>query len=406
MEEVGNTIRILDKIGKGGFGAVFQCVDENGSRFAVKKIKHDTDGVQCLMEASIMNTIHHPNIHRALKNYVTDEALYLISEEALGDLNFLTKKHGAPSLDVLKIWSYGLVQAVACLHKHQIVHCDIKGANVLLFPNNTVKLTDFTLGTKKWENVKFNHIIGTATHRPPEVWLKKPWDESADIWSLGVTLAEIAMGEYLFPYQEKLKNDKSLENKTINCLLNWGMKGPEGNQNFPNQPDSDMYLPFERKLFSNSSYKKFCSLILPMLRLDPDRRPCIQTYLSHSFFRNAQDEYPVKDSYVISGTAYENISQEKYQFCIKSLRRYDIFKSSVIDLTIDLFSRTQGFKSVSEYSRLVTCLWMASKIILRKEIITDIDTSEILTIERLLCLYLNFKICPPDKVRNLCLKSG
>jgi serine/threonine protein kinase len=393
MEEVGDHISILSKIGKGGFGSVYQCVDENGATFAMKKIKNDDNGIQCLMEASILNTIQHPNINRCIKSYASGDELYLISEEALGDLNNLTRKHGPPTLENLKIWSFGLVQAIACLHKHKILHCDIKGANVLLFPNNIVKLTDFTLGTKNWDNEKFTHSICTCTHRPPEVWLKKQWDDAVDIWALGVTLAEIALADYLFPYQEKFKGGKNLESKTINCLLDWGMKGPEGNQHYPIAPSDNQFLPFDCKYLTlDRKYQKFNSLIFPMLKLDPDKRPSIQNCLNHSFFRNENNELPVKESYSISTTVAKALNNDEYQYCIKNLRRFTM-KSSLIDLSVELFSRTDELKFIPKYSRLMGCLWIASKIILHKPISSDIVQDDILAIERTICLHLNFKIC-------------
>jgi len=63
--------------------------------------------------------------------------------------------------ELLRKWSYGLVQGLACLHRQKIIHADVKANNVLLFGDQTVKLGDFTLAVRAWgryrkENKKGN----------------------------------------------------------------------------------------------------------------------------------------------------------------------------------------------------------------------------------------------------------
>src|SRR5437016_6097229 len=132
-----------EKLGHGGFGSVYKRGDD-----AVKCIELEDDGIPHLMEPSIMASIAHPCLADASHISVGSGHLYIEQRLALSDGSRWTKKHRGGhllSINQLREWSYCLVQAVLCLHRASIIHCDIKASNVLLFENNNVKLADFSL---------------------------------------------------------------------------------------------------------------------------------------------------------------------------------------------------------------------------------------------------------------------
>src|SRR5438046_565478 len=85
---VGNhTITIKENLGKGSFGEVYRCVGPDNSIMAMKCTKLDPNGIQDLLEASIMSTYRHPNLCSALMAYSDFNYLYIFMEEAFSDLS-------------------------------------------------------------------------------------------------------------------------------------------------------------------------------------------------------------------------------------------------------------------------------------------------------------------------------
>ena len=238
----------------------------------LKRWRSNDDGIQCLMEASIMSTFSHPYLHSAVHIQATSSALYIISEVALADLGRWTKKlERRPNLNQLRLWSYRLCHAVSCLHRNSIIHGDIKASNILLFRDGNIRLGDFTLTVRKWSSdILLRHTVCTYTHRPLEVWLYREWDTSVDIWSLGCTLYEIAYGQSLFPRQENDDKPLNFPDRAINCLLDWGEKMDKTYLKPLSTRQNTEYTTFQLSSeFSNDLHRGFNDFILTMLRLDP-----------------------------------------------------------------------------------------------------------------------------------------
>ena len=88
-----------------------------------------------------------------------------------------------------------VVSSIAYLHEHDVVHRDIKSHNFLVDENLTVKLCDFGLArNKEVLNRGSMQFSGTPIYMAQELFLKKSYDQSVDIFALGTLLYEIYTG--------------------------------------------------------------------------------------------------------------------------------------------------------------------------------------------------------------------
>lgn len=101
---------------------------------------------------------------------------------------------------VIAVITYQIVQGLLFLHRHKYIHRDLKPGNILLNTLGAVKLTDFGI-SKSIDNTAniCATFVGTAIYMSPERAIGQDYSFSADIWSLGMVLIELATGEFPFP---------------------------------------------------------------------------------------------------------------------------------------------------------------------------------------------------------------
>ena len=396
------------KLGQGGYGTVYACKDyTSGKELAVKQLRIDEKkgGIPSLTEANIMSTISHPNIASVVKIGLDNKDLLLFQEKAKYDLHYLVrKKNQLPSPFLLRHWAFAIVQAVACLHQQNIIHCDIKASNILVYDHKdhngvpNIRLSDFNLANKIWSSSNtFNFRICTSTHRPLEVWLGQKWDMSVDIWSLGCTLFEVAYGETLFPNQdwESIQADrKIIRDRFITCFEEFARKGPGSPQKIPwiyQKDPVSSYLCFKiPSNFYKSEYSEINKLILSMLRFDPQERPTISEIIDHPYFKGLT---PVP--YEKRAADEQNLSPAKESSYLDYLKKLPN-SSLLTPLTISIVKKIQHLKFRypnfdDDRLRLIGAYWIAHKLILRssnKDL--GYPMSIIYRVERKICEYLSY----------------
>lgn len=95
-----------------------------------------------------------------------------------------------------------ILEGLHYLHQSDVVHCDLKAANILTTKNGNVKLSDFgvSLNLRAMERQAQNDVAGTPNWMAPEVIELKGASTKSDIWSLGCTVVELLTGRP--PYAE------------------------------------------------------------------------------------------------------------------------------------------------------------------------------------------------------------
>ena len=138
------------------------------------------------------------------ENIVGYDACFLINNQlwivmelceggSLNDLMKLTRS--TLTEEQIAVCMRDILQALAYLHDHNRIHRDIKAGNVLLTSEGVAKLADFGVsGTLSKDTAQRHTVIGTPFWMAPEVIQETGHNYKADIWSLGITLIELAEG--------------------------------------------------------------------------------------------------------------------------------------------------------------------------------------------------------------------
>ncbi|KAL8261862.1 hypothetical protein R6Q59_025911 [Mikania micrantha] len=188
-------------IGKGSFGVVSLAVDDHshsGLTFAVKSVeKKSGDFLRCLEnEIRILKSLSSPYVVRYLGDDVTSEysTVYrnLHVEYMPGGSVADVARHGGDKN--LRSYTWCITSALSYIHSKNIVHCDVKGTNVLIGKNpGTAKLADF--GSAVDSGVPFPGTRGSPLWMAPEVIRGEYIGPESDVWSLGCTVIEMLTGK-------------------------------------------------------------------------------------------------------------------------------------------------------------------------------------------------------------------
>ena len=93
----------------------------------------------------------------------------------------------------------GVLNGLTYLYSHRIIHRDIKPSNILLTRSGEVKLCDFGVSGEFGTKGDANTFIGTSYYMAPERITGQSYTITSDVWSLGVTLFEVAQHRFPFP---------------------------------------------------------------------------------------------------------------------------------------------------------------------------------------------------------------
>ncbi|GFP87601.1 mitogen-activated protein kinase kinase kinase 1 [Phtheirospermum japonicum] len=247
-------------LGRGSFGSVYEGIADDGFFFAVKEVSLLDQGdegkqsiIQLEQEIALLRQFEHENIVRYYGTMKDASHLYIFLELVTkGSLLSLYQKYDLRAPQV-SAYTRQILHGLKYLHNRNVVHRDIKCANILVESNGLVKLADFGLA----KAVKLNDAKsckGTAFWMAPEVVRSQGYGLAADIWSLGCTVLEMLTRR--FPYSDF---------EWMSALYKIG-KGER-----PFIPDS---LPTDARDF-----------ILKCLQVDAALRPTATQLLDHPFVK-------------------------------------------------------------------------------------------------------------------------
>jgi serine/threonine-protein kinase len=187
--------RIIRKLGGGGFSAVYQAYDTiEGSQVALKIPHADLISRQTLdlfrNEVRLTARLDHPNILPIKYAGFIDGRFVIVYPLGKGSLEDRLRNR----LSVRNAVGFGeqMLEAVACAHRHRIMHLDIKPENFIIFDGNRLRLADFGLA-RVARYTQSGSGSGTVGYIAPEQAMGKPTFRS-DVFSLGLILYRMVSG--------------------------------------------------------------------------------------------------------------------------------------------------------------------------------------------------------------------
>ncbi|KIJ55222.1 hypothetical protein M422DRAFT_151666 [Sphaerobolus stellatus SS14] len=188
-------------IGRGQFGSVYRALNLNtGQTVAVKRIRleglSETEIKQLMHEVEIVKRLSHPSIVKYEGMARDSDTLSIVLEYAEnGSLAQTLKAFGKLNEGLVASYVTKVLEGLHYLHSSDVVHCDLKAANILTTKTGNVKLSDFgvSLNLRAMEQIK-NDVAGTPNWMAPEVIELKGASPASDIWSLACTIIELLTG--------------------------------------------------------------------------------------------------------------------------------------------------------------------------------------------------------------------
>ena len=193
-----------EQLGRGGMGEVFRATDTNTDRAVALKVLTSTEpgsAQRFRSEADLLTLLDHPGVVRLRGSGFHDGVPYLVLD--LADGPSLARELADGPLDLGRMRRVGseIADALAHAHDHGVVHRDVKPSNVLFAADGRARLADFGIARLAGAQTltRTGQLVGTAPYLAPEQVAGDEVGPAADVYALGLVLAECLTGRPCFP---------------------------------------------------------------------------------------------------------------------------------------------------------------------------------------------------------------
>ncbi|KAL7125521.1 hypothetical protein ABFS83_14G122700 [Erythranthe nasuta] len=204
------SLKFESKVASGSYGDLYKgtyCSQD----VAIKILKTERLNTELqkefAQEVYIMRKIRHKNVIQFIGACTKPPNLCIVTEFMSGGsvYDYLHKQKGSFKLPGLLKVAIDISKGMNYLHQNNIIHRDLKAANLLMDENEVVKVGDFGVARVKAQTGVMTAETGTYRWMAPEVIEHKPYDHKADIFSFGVVLWELLTGKLPYDYLTPLQ---------------------------------------------------------------------------------------------------------------------------------------------------------------------------------------------------------
>lgn len=194
---LGGRFEVVQRIGAGGYGVVYQAVDRRAHRDVALKVLRVPEGGGQSGSGLPLDQLAHPNIATLLESGTSPEGIPYVVMELLRGKNLaeVLEQSGPLSVGRAARIARELCSGLAEAHRWDVVHRDIKPSNVFLARNRhgvSVKILDFGLArVVRAPEVEEGLIAGSPPYVAPERLHQEPYDYRVDIYAVGLLLYEM-----------------------------------------------------------------------------------------------------------------------------------------------------------------------------------------------------------------------
>lgn len=205
-----NQLKFNHKVASGAFGDLFRgtyC----GQDVAIKILKPErlNEDLQreFTQEVFIMRKVRHKNVVQFIGACTRPPNLCIVTEFMSGGsvYDYLHKQKGMFKLPTVIRVAIDVSKGMDYLHQNNIIHRDLKAANLLMDEHEVVKVADFGVARVQAQSGIMTAETGTYRWMAPEVIEHKPYDQKADVFSFGIVLWELLTGKLPYDYLTPLQ---------------------------------------------------------------------------------------------------------------------------------------------------------------------------------------------------------
>ncbi|XP_031635053.1 dual specificity mitogen-activated protein kinase kinase dSOR1-like [Contarinia nasturtii] len=290
-EILDEDLETLAELGSGSGGVVIKVRHiPTQSTMARKKIHLELKPLvkkQIIRELKVLHDFNFPHIVGFYGAFQNDGEISICMEYMDGgSLDLILKWAGRIPEPILGKITLAVLKGLSYLRdKHAIMHRDVKPSNILVNSNGDIKICDFGVSGQLTDSIA-NSFVGSRSYMSPERINGGHYSVQSDIWSLGLSLIEMAIGVYPIPPPDS---------KFIDQILN------ENSNQSPKMPEPKMMAIFDQleciinqpppRLEHKTFSAEFTDFVDKCLKKDPNERADLKTLLEHPWIEKYENEY-------------------------------------------------------------------------------------------------------------------
>jgi len=272
---------------------------------------------QIMRELKVLQQCNSPFIVGYYGAFYSDGEISICMEYMDGGSLDLVLKHAQKIPEnILGVITLSVLKGLRYLReKHQIIHRDVKPSNILMNTRGEVRLCDFGVSGQLIDSMA-NSFVGTRSYMSPERLQGTIYSVRSDIWSLGLSMVELALGRYPIPC---LTTDDLLQiflnPKDKEVVLPPGARSQDPNVETKSMAIFELldYIVNEEppKLPQQYFSEEFCDFVNRCLKKNPNERADLKDLLNHPWIERAEAE---KQSLDLAGWVRQTIGAEDKPF--------------------------------------------------------------------------------------------